>query len=266
MTITSVYTCSGTSFASQVGCCSASFRGFTLFRVTFGYTPVLLVILLGRFVPRWWTFHLTRVSKALRTNPMVNLATHAHSRWRFLMSIPLIPCWWQSEMIGELTETIGFLPPGDQHNGFGHGSVVVREYTDGSSDVVPPPDVSDESLSDGTHWLTWARVGSSGLEFDKRAWLGSLWDHVDVPRCMEAGPGWTTAEMRQCLQQSDNSVAFATGGGSQPGQQSLGFKGSKLLEGEEVYFRAMTFGMMMILLTQRRSQMFLLSRREETRC
>ena len=36
-------------------------------------------------------------------------------------------------------------------------------------------------------------------------------------------------------QSSSNPVAFATGGGSQPGQESLAFNGSKILEGEEVY-------------------------------
>ena len=44
-----------------------------------------------------------------------------------------------------------------------------------------------------------------------------------------------TPAMKEHLQQSPNPVAFATGGGSQPGQESLAFNGSKLLEGEEVY-------------------------------
>ena len=44
-----------------------------------------------------------------------------------------------------------------------------------------------------------------------------------------------TPAMKEHLQQSPNPVAFATGGGSQPGQESLAFNGSKILEGEEVY-------------------------------
>ena len=44
-----------------------------------------------------------------------------------------------------------------------------------------------------------------------------------------------TPAMKGHLQQSPNPVAFATGGGSQPGQESLAFNGSKILEGEEVY-------------------------------
>ena len=44
-----------------------------------------------------------------------------------------------------------------------------------------------------------------------------------------------TPAMKEHLQQSPNPVAFATGGGSQPGQESLVFNGSKILEGEEVY-------------------------------
>lgn len=44
-----------------------------------------------------------------------------------------------------------------------------------------------------------------------------------------------TPSMKAHLQQSPNPVAFATGGGSQPGQESLAFNGSKILEGEEVY-------------------------------
>ena len=39
----------------------------------------------------------------------------------------------------------------------------------------------------------------------------------------------------QHLQESPNPVAFATGGGSQPGQESVSFEGSRILEGEEVY-------------------------------
>jgi len=41
--------------------------------------------------------------------------------------------------------------------------------------------------------------------------------------------------MKSCLRKSVSPVAFATGGGSQPGQEFLGFTGSKILEGEEVY-------------------------------
>ena len=44
-----------------------------------------------------------------------------------------------------------------------------------------------------------------------------------------------TPAMKEQLQQSPNPVAFATGGGSQPGQESLSFEGSRILEGEEVY-------------------------------
>ena len=44
-----------------------------------------------------------------------------------------------------------------------------------------------------------------------------------------------SSEMKSCLRKSVSPVAFATGGGSQPGQESLGFEGSKILEGEEVY-------------------------------
>ena len=42
-------------------------------------------------------------------------------------------------------------------------------------------------------------------------------------------------EMRQHLRESPNPVAFATGGGSQPGQESIAFDGSNLLQGDEVY-------------------------------
>ena len=44
-----------------------------------------------------------------------------------------------------------------------------------------------------------------------------------------------TPKMKEFLQQSPNPVAFATGGGSQAGQESITFDGSKILEGEEVY-------------------------------
>ena len=42
-------------------------------------------------------------------------------------------------------------------------------------------------------------------------------------------------KMKEYLQQSPNPVAFATGGGSQAGQESIAFDGSKILEGDEVY-------------------------------
>ena len=41
--------------------------------------------------------------------------------------------------------------------------------------------------------------------------------------------------MKRCLQPSQNPVAFSTGGGPQPSQDSLGFKGSAILQDEEVY-------------------------------
>ena len=44
-----------------------------------------------------------------------------------------------------------------------------------------------------------------------------------------------TPEMKKHLQESPNPVAFATGGGHQPGQESIAFEGSRLLEGDEVY-------------------------------
>ena len=42
-------------------------------------------------------------------------------------------------------------------------------------------------------------------------------------------------EMKRCLQPSQNPVAFSTGGGPQPSQDSLGFRGSAILKDEEVY-------------------------------
>ena len=44
-----------------------------------------------------------------------------------------------------------------------------------------------------------------------------------------------TPSMRESVQHSPNPVAFATGGGSQSGKESLTFSGSKILDGEEVY-------------------------------
>ena len=43
-----------------------------------------------------------------------------------------------------------------------------------------------------------------------------------------------TPAMRENVQHSPNPVAFATGGGSQSGKESLTFSGSKILDGEEV--------------------------------
>ena len=42
-------------------------------------------------------------------------------------------------------------------------------------------------------------------------------------------------EMKRCLQPSQNPVAFSTGGGPQPSQDSLGFRGSAILKDEEAY-------------------------------
>ena len=44
-----------------------------------------------------------------------------------------------------------------------------------------------------------------------------------------------TPSMRKSVQHTPNPVAFATGGGSQSGKESLTFSGSKILDGEEVY-------------------------------
>ena len=44
-----------------------------------------------------------------------------------------------------------------------------------------------------------------------------------------------TPAVKEHVQQSASPVAFATGGGSQPGQESLSFNGNKILDGEEVY-------------------------------
>ena len=76
----------------------------------------------------------------------------------------------------------------------------------------------------------------------------------DVPACVAQPEGgkipwlWDTAagrhligrqaldsDMQRCLQPSQNPVAFSTGGGPQPSQDSLGFKGSAILQDEEVY-------------------------------
>ena len=42
-------------------------------------------------------------------------------------------------------------------------------------------------------------------------------------------------DMKKCLQPSQNPVAFSTGGGPQPSQDSLGFRRSAILKDEEVY-------------------------------
>ena len=76
----------------------------------------------------------------------------------------------------------------------------------------------------------------------------------DVPACVAQTEGgkiswlWDTAagrhligrqaldsDMKRCLQPSQNPVAFSTGGGPQPSQDSFGFKGSAILQDEEVY-------------------------------
>ena len=44
-----------------------------------------------------------------------------------------------------------------------------------------------------------------------------------------------TSEMKSSVQPTSNPVAFATGGASQPSQGFLGFEGSRILTGEEVY-------------------------------
>ena len=44
-----------------------------------------------------------------------------------------------------------------------------------------------------------------------------------------------TPDMKACITESTSPVAFSTGGGSQSGQESLSFTGSKLLQGDEVY-------------------------------
>ena len=65
---------------------------------------------------------------------------------------------------------------------------------------------------------------------DKIPWL---WDTAAGRHTI--GRQALSSDMKSCLRKSVSPVAFATGGGSQPGQEFLGFTGSKILEGEEVY-------------------------------
>ena len=54
-----------------------------------------------------------------------------------------------------------------------------------------------------------------------------LWDTAAGRHLI--GKQASTPKMKEYLQQSPNPVAFATGGGSQAGQESIAFDGSKLL-------------------------------------
>ena len=68
------------------------------------------------------------------------------------------------------------------------------------------------------------------LPDNKISWL---WDTAAGRHLI--GKQALSRDMRQHLNESPNPVAFATGGGSQPGQESIAFDGSRILDGDEVY-------------------------------
>ena len=75
------------------------------------------------------------------------------------------------------------------------------------------------------------QVNALPIQLDRKVpWL---WDTAAGRHII--GRQALSSDMKSCLRKSVSPVAFATGGGSQPGQESLGFTGSKILEGEEVY-------------------------------
>ena len=75
------------------------------------------------------------------------------------------------------------------------------------------------------------QVNALPIQIDRKVpWL---WDTAAGRHII--GRQALSSDMKSCLRKSVSPVAFATGGGSQPGQESLGFTGSKILEGEEVY-------------------------------
>ena len=75
------------------------------------------------------------------------------------------------------------------------------------------------------------QVNALPIQLDRK--IPWLWDTAAGRHII--GRQALSSDMKSCLRKSVSPVAFATGGGSQPGQESLGFTGSKILEGEEVY-------------------------------
>ena len=75
------------------------------------------------------------------------------------------------------------------------------------------------------------QVNALPLEIEQK--IPWLWDTAAGRHII--GRQALSPTMKSCLRKSVSPVAFATGGGSQPGQESLAFEGSKILEGEEVY-------------------------------
>ena len=75
------------------------------------------------------------------------------------------------------------------------------------------------------------QVNALPIQLDRK--IPWLWDTAAGRHII--GRQALSSDMKSCLRKSVSPVAFATGGGSQPGQESLGSIGSKLLVGEEVY-------------------------------
>ena len=73
----------------------------------------------------------------------------------------------------------------------------------------------------------------TAMPFEASTAIPWLWDTAAGRHLI--GRQALTPSMQESAQHSPNPVAFATGGGSQPGKESLTFSGSKILDGEEVY-------------------------------
>ena len=71
------------------------------------------------------------------------------------------------------------------------------------------------------------------MPFEASTAIPWLWDTAAGRHLI--GRQALTPSMQESAQHSPNPVAFATGGGSQSGKESLTFSDSKILDGEEVY-------------------------------
>ena len=102
------------------------------------------------------------------------------------------------------------------------GNAPPNAYANVATVIVPEIAVSDAS-----------KPVINAMPFEASTAIPWLWDTAAGRHLI--GRQALTPSMQKSVQHTPNPIAFATGGGSQSGKESLNFSGSRILDGEEVY-------------------------------
>ena len=97
----------------------------------------------------------------------------------------------------------------------------------------PPPKALSRGMPKEANAAPAAVLPAMPMLVDPSPKISWLWDTAAGRHLV--GRQALTPEAKACTVGTANPVIFTTGGGQQPGQESLSFTGSKLLQGDEVY-------------------------------